>query len=202
MADTQAQPEGDDVSDASSPSMYRQIIGGDYDRLPPLVRNMHEVKGRHTARGRGRVERGSNFAGRRLADFLGMPPEAADIPVETTFFLDQGAETITRNYNGAILITRQAIAKSRSAVGEALLLEKFGPVALFLALEGTEEGITFHLRRCSLLGLKLPRMLSPRLVAREQVRGGRYHYFVRIELPLIGSLIEYEGLLELEKATN
>ncbi len=202
MADTQAKPEGDDVVDAPYPSMYGQIIGDDYERLPPLVRNMHEVKGRHTARGRGRVERGSNFAARRLADFLGMPPEAADIPVETTFSLEQGAETITRNYNGAILITRQAIAKSRPADGTALLLEQFGPVALFIALEGTEEGITFHLRRCSLLGLRLPQKLSPRLVARERVRDGRYHYFVRIELPLVGKLIEYEGLLELEKAVS
>lgn len=183
-------------------SMYRKILGESYDRLPPLVRDMHEVQSRHTARGRGRVRRGSGLASRLTASLLGMPPEARDIPVETTFSLEQGAETITRNYDGALLVTKQALVPGceTDAGPPALLLEKFGPVALFIRLEGTEEGITFHLQRCSLLGLSLPYFLSPRVSARERVKDGQYHYFVRIDLPMIGRLIEYEGLLRLEKA--
>lgn len=202
MADVQAGIKERGIDKAPRPSMYRRILGDAYDRLPPLVRAMHEVESRHTARGRGRVSRGIGLARNLMADFLGMPPEARDIPVETTFSLAQGAETITRNYNGAILITRQAMVpvNAAEAGSPALLLEKFGPVALFIRLEGSEEGITFHLQRCSLLGLPLPRMFLPRLVARERERGGKYHYFVRIELPLVGKLIEYEGLLQLQKA--
>lgn len=202
MADARAGSGGSGVDETSRPSMYRRILGDAYDRLPPLVRDMHEVESRHTARGRGRVSRGTGLASRLMANVLGMPPEARDIPVETTFSLEQGAETITRNYNGAILVTRQAMVPVNAAEtgSPALLLEKFGPVALFIRLEGTQEGITFHLQRCSLLGLPLPRFLSPRLVARERMSDGKYHYFVRIELPLVGKLIEYEGLLQLVKA--
>ncbi len=193
---------GGGVDEAPRPSMYRRILGDSYDLLPPLVRDMHDVEGRHTARGRGRVRRGTGLASRLMAKLIGMPPEALDIPVETTFSLEQGAETITRNYNGAILITRQALVPGIEADGaaSALLLEKFGPVALFIRLEGTEEGITFHLQRCSLLGLPLPSFLSPLVTARERVKDGQYHYFVLIELPVFGRLIEYEGLLQLVKA--
>ena len=192
------EPAGHDGIDAPQASLYRRILGDAYEHLPPLVRDMHEVRDRHTARGRGRVTRGSNLASRLLADVLGMPPEAADIPVETTFALEGGAETITRNYNSAFLITRQAMAQSRSHGGSSLLQERFGPVALFIALEGTEEGITFHLERVSLLGIRLPSVFSPGVIARERVKDGLYHYFVRIELPLIGMLVEYEGLLKLD----
>lgn len=202
MADARAGLGGSGVDELPRPSMYRRILGDAYDRLPPLVRDMHEVESRHTARGRGRISRGTGLASRLMANSLGMPPEARDIPVETTFSLEQGVETITRNYDGALLITRQAMVpvNAAEAGSPALLLEKFGPVALFIRLEGTQEGITFHLQRCSLLGLPLPRFLSPRLVARERVKDGMYHYFVRIELPLVGKLIEYEGLLQLVKA--
>lgn len=175
--------------------LYREVLGADYDRLPPIIQAMHDVRGRHSARGRGRVCRASNLPGRLLANFLGMPAEASDIAVETSFTLEDGVESIMRNYGGSILTTHQALAPGSTA-GQRLLLERFGPMKLFIRLEGDEAGITFHLQRCSLLGLPLPAFLAPRLTARERVTGGKYHYFVQVALPLLGRLIEYEGFLD------
>lgn len=129
-----------------------------------------------------------------MATLLGMPAEAPDVDVETSFILNDGVESITRNYNGSILITHQAKAPGEGNKGPGLL-ERFGPVKLFIRLEGSEEGITFHLQRCTLLGLPLPRFFSPRLTARERVADGKYHYFVQVALPFVGHLIEYEGFL-------
>ena len=175
--------------------LYREVLGADYDRLPALIQEMHDVRGRHSARGRGRVQRSSHLFGRLVAELLAMPAPAQDIPVETSFTLQDGVESITRNYNGSILITHQAMVPDPKG-GAPLLLERFGPMKLFIRLEGTEEGITFHLQRCKLLGLPLPRFLSPSLNARERVTKGKYHYFVQVGLPLLGRLIEYEGFLD------
>lgn len=174
--------------------LYRELLGDDYGRMPAIIQAMHDVEGRHSARGRGRVRRAAHMPGRLLATLLGMPAEASDIPVETSFTLEHGVESISRNYNGSILITHQAKMPDSSRE-RPMLLERFGPVKLFIRLEADEAGITFHLQRCSLLGLPLPTFLSPRLTARERVSERRYHYFVRVELPLLGRLIEYEGFL-------
>lgn len=175
--------------------LYKEVLGGDYDRLPAIIQAMHNVQGRHSARGRGRVRRSTHLPGRWIATLLGMPAEAEDIAVETSFALEQGVESIIRDYNGSILVTHQAMVQGNSGT-RPMLLERFGPAKLFIRLEGNEEGITFHLQRCSLLGLPLPWFLSPRLTARERVTQGKYHYFVQVGLPLLGRLIEYEGFLE------
>ncbi len=174
--------------------LYKEVLGEDYDRLPAVIQTMHNVQGRHSARGRGRVRRARHLPGRLLATFLGMPAEASDVEVETSFTLKDGVESITRNYNGSILITHQAKAPGEGDEGP-MLLERFGPVKLFIRLEGNEDGITFHLQQCALLGLPLPRFFSPRLMARERVTDGKYHYIVQVALPFFGRLIEYEGFL-------
>lgn len=174
--------------------LYREALGADYDRLPAIIRAMHDVRGRHTAHGCGRVRRSTHLFGRLLATFLGMPAEASSATIAVSFTLRDGVESITRSYDGAILITHQAIAPG--ARGEKpLLMERFGPVKLFIRLEGDEAGVTFHLQACRLLGLPMPSVLAPRLTARERVSEGKYHYFVQVALPFLGRLIEYEGLL-------
>ena len=124
---------------------------------------------------------------------MGFPRTADDIDVRVTFTSDRDGELLSRDYDGTKLVTKQFPARGRD---EGLLVESFGPMALFLDLEANAQGLTFRLHHCAVLGITLPRALWPRLAARERVSNGLYHYFVRIEMPLMGTLIEYEGTLQ------
>jgi len=99
---------------------------------------------------------------------------------------------LARRYPDAELVSHQAPA---GPAGAGLLAERFGPLSLILRLEPSAEGLAFALLDARCLGLSLPRALRPRLEAREFVEAGWYRFFVRLHLPLLGRLIQYEGRL-------
>ncbi len=173
--------------------LYRKILGPKYDVLPLVIQEMHDVHGQLTARGRGRVNRGTSVLSIVAATVLRFPKTADDIEVNVTFAQSGNGERLARDYAGTKLVTRQFPARGRHA---GLLVESFGPMALYIDLEATAEGLTFHMHHCASLAVTLPRALWPSLEARERTKGGLYHYFVRIGMPLLGQLIEYEGTLE------
>jgi len=176
--------------------LYQRLIGADYADLPDITQRIHNVDGEKIARGRGRVTRNKSAIGNWLADCLGMPKAAADIPVAVVFEEQNGGEMISRNYDGHILTTYQAEGNGRDA---GLLKETFGPVALFIHLDAHKAGIDFHLRKATIGPIPLPKMLRPRVTARERSQNGQHHYFVCVGLPFVGTLIEYEGTLDLKQ---
>jgi len=176
--------------------LYQRIIGADYADLPDVTQAIHNVNGELIVEGRGRVARNKSTLGNWLADRLGMPKAATDIPVTVRFDEHDGGEMICRNYNGHMLTTYQT---EGTGIDQGLLMERFGPVTLYIHLDAHEEGIDFHLQKATIGSVPLPQWLRPRLTARERSRDGQHHYFVRVGLPGVGTLIEYEGLLQLKK---
>jgi Saccharopine dehydrogenase NADP binding domain len=61
--------------------LYARILGGAWQSLPAPIRHMHDVRGRHAAKGRGNVERGRGLLARLAAAIIGFPPACADVPV-------------------------------------------------------------------------------------------------------------------------
>jgi hypothetical protein len=68
---------------------------------------------------------------------------------------------------------------------------------LILRLEATADALVFVLQDARWLGVPAPRILWPRLAAREFVADGWYRFDVRIGLPLVGPLIRYAGRLQI-----
>lgn len=153
---------------------------------------MHAVAPRVEAEGFGTVTHGDNRASRLLARLLRLPGEGAERPLQVTFTSSEAGEILARRYADAELVSLQAPAGS---AGTGLLAERFGPLSLILRLEPSAEGLAFSLLEARCLGLSLPRTLRPRLEAREFVEAGWYRFFVRLDLPLLGRLIQYEGRL-------
>ena len=175
--------------------LYQRLIGADYADLPDITQRIHDVDGEKTATGRGRVARNKSAFGNLLADCLGMPKASRDIPVSVMFKEHNDGERISRNYNGHILTTYQT---EGSGADSGLLKETFGPVTLYIYLDAHEDGIDFHLRKATIGSVPVPKMLRPRLTARERSLDGQHHYFVRVGLPGVGTLIAYEGLLAVD----
>jgi len=169
------------------PVLYERIMGAHYAALPPLVRALHDLHGDAGAAGEGRVERGRNLFARLMARVARFPP-AGTYALHVAFAEQNGRERWTRDFGGHVF-------SSELSEKQGLAIERFGPMRFGFALEAAADGLTMQLRRWSVLGLRLPLFLAPRIAAREWEADGRFHFDVRLSFPLIGRIAHYTGWL-------
>lgn len=174
--------------------LYRYLLGTSYEMLPPVIRAMHDVSSVVSAEGCGTVTHGTNVISRALRKLLGMPDAGTDRPLRVVFATREGHETITRSYPDADLVTHQSPA---GPPGSGLLGERFGPVRLIIHLKASAERLDFELRRVLWRSIPLSRLLWPALEACETQEDDWYRFFVRVGMPVIGLLIQYEGRLKI-----
>ena len=83
--------------------------------------------------------------------------------------------------------------------------DSFGIIKIGLALviERGKDGdkLRFIPRRCTVLGIPLPKFLLPREESFEAERDGKFHFNVAVKIPIAGLIAAYEGWLEPEKET-
>lgn len=174
--------------------LYHWLLGDAAMGLPQVIYRMHATAPRVVALGSGTVTRGSNPVTRYLADRLRMPAAGADRPLTVVFERTADGESIARSYPDATLVTHQSAG---GPAGSRLLAERFGPFALSILLSADGRGIDFALIGVRWRGVRLPRAAWPRLHASERADRDTYRFHVRIDLPLVGRLIEYQGALRI-----
>jgi hypothetical protein len=175
-----------------SAPLYRRILGTAWEELPRQIREMHEVNSTMTADGRADVERGGNAVSRAIGWLFGFPQQGSDVPLRVRFVSDGRRERWVRTFGTRFFSSDQAEGRGRS---DKLLEERFGVFSFGLALVASPERLSFVVRRWRLLGLPLPRALTPFGNVYESVKGGRFNFHVEICLPLIGLIIRYRGYL-------
>jgi hypothetical protein len=177
---------------ARSAPLQARILGAAWEKVPPAIRNLHDVKSRLTAEGRARVDRGRNILARLIGAVFNFPREGDDIPVRIDFVETSGAEIWTRDFAGKRFSSRQFEGRGRSA---HLLCERFGPVTFGMAIAAEDDRLRLVLRRWSFLGVPLPMWLCPVSDAYETVDQGRFRFYVEISAPWIGLIVRYCGWL-------
>jgi predicted DCC family thiol-disulfide oxidoreductase YuxK len=170
--------------------LYQRVLGAAFERLPPEIREMHQVERTRTAAGRAQVTRGHGLVSTMVGWLVGFPAAANDVEVRVEFTAHRGVETWTRTFAG------RAFRSTQKAAGQGILVERFGAFACALRVTANEEGLDLAPIRAALLGIPLPRLLLPRIIATERVPDGRFCFHVEIELPFFGPLIRYRGWLE------
>jgi Domain of unknown function (DUF4166) len=170
-------------------ALYRRLLGAEFDVLPVRVRELHDLTGKAVWIGRADVERGRSFIVRLIAMLFRLPPAGRDVPVRVTFVAEDGQERWTRTFG------RHAFRSMQFASG-GLLTERIGASSLASALVASPEGLALDLRRFRLLGVPLPRILTPRVRTFESERLGRYQFQAEAHLPMFGLLVRYAGWLE------
>ncbi len=174
-----------------SQSLYARGLGRMYDEAPGAIRALHDA-GESTWSGRCDVEGAGNALGRLIAWLIQMPPPAIDAPIAVAFEVRGGTETWTRRVGGRAMRSRQFVG-ARKPLG--WLVEAFGPLAFDLAFTIENAGLSLTLVGARFAGVPLPRLLWPRVAARETVDAGRFNFDVAIGLPLLGLLVRYRGWL-------
>jgi hypothetical protein len=114
------------------------------------------------------------------------------VPVSVTFRVADGVETWTRRFGGSAFSSTQEEGRGRST---RLLVERFGPTAIAMAVVVAAGRLSLIVRRWSVFGLPLPLFLAPRGDLFEYEADGRFHFDVTLRHPLCGLIVRYQGWL-------
>lgn len=171
--------------------LYRRLLGADFDRLPGLVRRLHDLDGPAIWSGMADVERGTSHAAHALAGLLGMPPARRNQKLTVTFTPDGDGEIWERRFGKSTFRTRQFLL-------DGLLMEQAGPACLAMSSKVDPGGLSLSLNRVTMLSIGAPAALIPSIVTLESEKDGRYCFEVeaRLDIAGVGRLIRYAGWLE------
>ncbi|MCB2136615.1 MAG: DUF4166 domain-containing protein [Rhodobacteraceae bacterium] len=183
-----------DSHDAAGKSLYPLLLGDRFARLPAEVQALHQPGARSVWRGRADVIRGTGLLAAVVAGMFRFPKQGKDIPVEVTFTTDaEGRELWVRNFAGRAMRSRQEAGRGRNLHH---IIERFGPVAVTLAVLIRGDRLFLVPRGWRIFGLPLPASLLPHGQSFESAAEGRFRFHVDIDMPIIGPVVRYEGWLE------
>ncbi|HZY18377.1 MAG TPA: DUF4166 domain-containing protein [Ramlibacter sp.] len=176
-------------------SLYQQIMGADFTRLPSPLQRFHALEGAHVLRGWVVVGAPESAVARMLARCLGAPLDAREGALQFELEAGPAEEVWIRRFPGQMM-------RSRLTHAGGHVVERLGFARLWFTLKGGPDMLEMKLVRLRFLGVACPRWLLPAIVAEETAMPGRLHFRVQASLPLIGTVASYRGHLDLpdEKA--
>lgn len=157
--------------------IYRQLLGPEFDRLPPVLRRLHEGTGCTRAAGSATIHRSPGL----LPRLAGFPRSAAKIAVVLEVSGAAGGEIWMRRF-------ANSVRRSVQRVEAGFMVEAFGPLRLDFQVAAVDSEIRYTLQRASFLGLPLPLHMQ----AAERASGAAFEFEVTVTR--IGS---YHGRMEL-----
>lgn len=164
-------------------------FGPEFEKLHPLLQELHRNGGRLT----GSVEVKlhplvSSWAKRKLGVQPGANALQVDIEhAENGFYW-------RRRFNQQN--TLSSFFQPVGTQSHGYWLERTGALQLHLGVDVIDGGWHWRPLRYTLLGLSLPRYLLPRTVAYKRIVANRYHFYVSVRVPLLGTVLEYRGALQ------
>lgn len=190
--DILAEAEGLQVHAGMVPSLYQGLMGdAAFAQLPHAVRRFHTLQGDWSLTGRVHTHAPATALARLAAWLLRSPRVDATDRLAFRLQSQPRQERWTRQFPGSSAMVSTLQARR----GE--LIERLGPVTLRFELQAAADALRMRLRGMSLLGLPLPRVCLPTVVAEERGEGEQIHFQVSASLPLIGRVAAYQGHLQL-----
>ncbi len=172
--------------------IFQTILGDKFETLPPLVQALHTELDT-IWEGQARVKAARNPLGKLIGRIVGINVKAGEMPLTVSFKKVGKEEYWTRNFGGQSFSSKFSLGTGRNA---HLAVERFGIVKVGLALVKEGERLLFIPRRCTVLGIALPKFLTPKGESYEHEADGKFHFNVTIKLPIIGLIAAYQGWLE------
>jgi hypothetical protein len=174
-------------------SIFRELLGSAWDRVPPQVQALHGSEPALKLAGEATVTRGRGVLARLVANVVGFPKAGTHVPVEVELKRDARGETWIRRFAGKAFSSRLDAGKGRSA---NLVRERFGPSRFHMALVPDGDKLRFVVRGWDWLGIPMPRAWAPTGESYETVRDGRFVFHIEVAHPWLGDIVTYDGWLE------
>jgi Domain of unknown function (DUF4166) len=143
-----------------SASLYRQVLGEAFERLPPAVQRLHDHTESVSYVGVVDVRGPENFLGKILARLLGTPMQSGHGPITFDLKISLATERWTRRFATNVM-------SSTFSTANGLLIEKLGAATLHFKLEATKDMLEMKIVSMSFLGIPSPKWLLPRIVGEE-----------------------------------
>jgi Domain of unknown function (DUF4166) len=168
--------------------LYRRLLGPAYDSLPPVLREFHDVATEWQGRSSFRITRGPGWLRNLLANVAGFPKAGANVPVHLRVVAEGDRERWIRHFAGKRM-------ESVQWAWNGLLMEKFGPATLGMRLIVEPPALRLVTERVWVLGVPWLAALAPGGDAIEVGQPDGNAVVVRVSAPLVGLLVQYEGLV-------
>lgn len=178
--------------------LYRKILGSAFDTLPAQVKELHASPDGRRWSGKAQVRRGTGILAKIICALIGFPRSGDNVAVSVSFTPEQGAERWTRDFGGMTFSSMQSCGAARD---QYLLIERFGPISVSMALVVEGNRLVLIPRRWSLFGMPMPRTLMPSGNSFETEENGQFHFNVEIRAPVVGPIVSYKGQLTQSGAT-
>jgi hypothetical protein len=157
--------------------LYRQLLGGSYEKLAPALRRLHDGP---SARARGSVEVRRDRSW--LASLVGFPKAGENIPLDLSVEAAADRETWTRRFGGDVL-------RSVQLAGDGLMVERMGLLRMRFRVFADGADLRLESQGARVGPLPLP----VRVTAVERGRGDAVWEF-EVHVSPLGS---YRGVMEL-----
>jgi len=179
--------------DGADLAVYEAVMGEAYANLPLAIQDLHRTgKGRAFA-GKCSVTRGRNPLSHIVAAIVGFPKSGENIPVTVTVTPDGPGEMWTRNFGGQTFQSHHSLGTGQWA---RHVTERFGPMAVHMAILEDNGKLRINTRGWSIFGLPLPKSLKPGGEVYETIDDkGRFVFHVDLTAPIFGRLCKYVGWL-------
>lgn len=175
-------------------------FGRQFKYLHPEIRELHTHGG--VLKGVVDVSFGAGlgqFLGQRLARKMNIPGEGShQFSVEISHHSDGLHWDRTFNHSTKI----KSIFTPVGTIENGYWLEETGPLKMRLTVDIREGGWHWRYLGFRFMGIPLPRQLFPELEAYKTIENGLYRFHVGLSVPIIGSILVYRGLLNVEHSVR
>ncbi|MEM7671351.1 MAG: DUF4166 domain-containing protein, partial [Pseudomonadota bacterium] len=168
-------------------------LGEAFDTLHPVLRRFHDGAAPRSYAGMAEITRGRSPLASAVATLFGFPGPGREVAVRVEITPTDRGEVWTRVFDGRPMTTEMTLGIAGH------VRERFGPLSFELQPGVTDGMLSLPLRRGWLWGVEIPRRLLPLSHAEEYGSGTRFHFDIRLSLPLIGPMVTYRGWLELQE---
>ncbi|RZU47515.1 uncharacterized protein DUF4166 [Fluviicoccus keumensis] len=179
-----------------NPSIYRQLLGADYQRLPPEQARFHALNGRHHFQGEADITCGRHPLARLVALVMGLPRRDARVTLEFDLNVENGVETWERHFGPQKMTS---VLRARNG----LLVERLGAMVLHSRLYVEGDCLRMRVLRARLFGLlPFPLWMMPAVQADETGGDGQVRFTIRVAWAWLGLLVAYQGFLRVAVDDN
>lgn len=179
--------------------LYPRVLGDSWSQLAEPVRLAHTTGSMLQARGRLRVVRGPGRVARGVVALLRLPHASGAADTRLIVTPEGTGERWRRIFDGRPLVTEQR------ATGARELGERHGIFECRFRLD-TEDGSLIYRQTGAAIVLgsiriRLPKAIAPRVEGREDPASGPHQVdiHIRVALPLVGTLLTYDGTMTFEE---
>lgn len=180
-------------------SCVKAWFGSEFASLHPLLQRLHTQGG--VLQGAVDIRVGDGFAGvlgRRLANKMGIPVDDSRCHLRVT--ISHSAQQLhwARRFSSRDGVARDVVSVF-DAVGQrpnGYWIERTGALQFKMAVDVIDGGWHWRALGARLHGLPVPISLLPHSRAYKRIENGAYRFEVTFEMPWLGVLLSYRGLLQ------